>query len=108
MIIEFNEINGIDVPNMNQGEGKVNAKMEVNEIGRFVECIIPPKASIGSHLQESNHDINYIIKGEGIAICDDVEETLKPGVCHVCPKGSTHSIINTGDEDLVFFTVILK
>lgn len=108
MIIDFNKIDGIDVAHMNGGEGEVNAKMEVNDIGRFVECIIPPKASIGNHTQESNHDINYIISGEGISICDGVEEILKPGVCHVCPKGSSHSIINTGDEDLVFFTIVPK
>ena len=93
---------------MNCGEGEVNAKMEVNDVGRFVECVIPPNASIGNHMQESNHDINYIIKGEGKSVCDGVEELLKPGVCHVCPKGSTHSIINTGDEDLVFFTIVPK
>ena len=37
---------------------------------------------------------------------DDFEEILKAGTCHVCPKGSTHSIINVGDEDLVFYTVV--
>ncbi|WP_363142484.1 hypothetical protein [uncultured Methanobrevibacter sp.] len=41
-----------------------------------------------------------------MAICDDFEEILKAGTCHVCPKGSTHSIINVGDEDLVFYTVV--
>ena len=108
MIIDFNEIKTVKVPHMNGGEGEVNARMEVNEVGRFVECIIPPKSSIGNHLQESNNDITYIISGEGISICDGVEEILKPGVCHVCPKGSTHSIINTGTEDLIFFTIVPK
>ena len=108
MIINFNEINEVSVPHMNEGDGEVIAKMEVNEVGRFVECIIPPGSSIGPHIQESNHDINYIVSGEGIAFCDGVEEELKPGVCHVCPKGSSHSMANTGEVDLVFFTIVPK
>ena len=108
MLIDFNEISENVIPNMNDGEGEVIAKMDVNECGRFVQCIIPPKSSIGPHKQLSNDDINYIISGEGIAICDGVEESLKSGVCHICPKESTHSIINDGDEDLVFFTIVPK
>ncbi|MBE6495464.1 MAG: cupin domain-containing protein [Methanobrevibacter thaueri] len=106
MIIDFNELKEISVPKMNGGDGEVIAKMQVNEVGRFVESIIPPGSSIGPHIQESNHDINYIVSGEGIALCDGVKEDLKPGVCHVCPRGSSHSIINTGDDDLVFFTFV--
>ncbi|EDS74689.1 hypothetical protein CLOSPI_01466 [Thomasclavelia spiroformis DSM 1552] len=26
---------------------------------------------------------------------------LNAGTCHICKKGSKHSIINTGNEDLV-------
>lgn len=103
MLIDFNELSEITIPNMNGGEGKVIAKMDVNDCGRFIKTVIPPKSSIGHHLQETNDDINFIVSGEGIAICDDFEEILKAGTCHVCPKGSTHSIINVGDEDLVFF-----
>ena len=94
MLIDFNELSEITIPNMNGGEGKVIAKMDVNDCGRFIQTVIPPKSSIGPHLQETNDDINFIVSGEGIAICDDFEEILKAGTCHVCPKGSTHSIIN--------------
>ena len=108
MLIDFNCLSEIKIPNMNGGEGKIFAKMDVNGCGRFIQTIIPPNSSIGNHLQETNDDINFIVSGEGIAICDDVEEILKPGTCHICPKGSTHSIINNGDEDLIFFTVVPK
>jgi mannose-6-phosphate isomerase-like protein (cupin superfamily) len=108
MIIDFNEISEVKIAHMNDGDGEVIAKMQVNEIGRFVKTVIPPGSSIGPHIQETNNDINYIISGEGIALCDGVKEDLKAGVCHVCPKGSAHSIVNTGDEDLVFFTIVPK
>lgn len=108
MIIDFNELEEMTIPHMNDEDGEVKAKMDVNECGRFVETIIPSGSSIGPHIQESNDDINYIISGTGVAICDDVEETLKSGVYHICPKGSSHTIINDCDEDLIFFTVVPK
>lgn len=52
--------------------------------------------------------MNYIISGKGRAVCGGAEEELKPGVMHICPKGSEHSIINTGDSDLVMLTVVVK
>jgi hypothetical protein len=27
---------------------------------------------------------------------------------HICPKGSEHAIINTGEEDLVMLTIVVK
>ena len=52
--------------------------------------------------------MNYILSGTGKAICDDKEEELKPGVMHICPKGSEQSIVNTGEEDLVLLTIFVK
>ena len=106
MLIDFNNMDSAMIPNMNGGDGSVVAKMTVNEIGRFIFCRIPVGASIGKHLQNTNDDINYVISGTGIAVCDGKEEALVPGVCHICPKGSEHSIINTGTEDLVIFTTV--
>ena len=51
--------------------------------------------------------MNYVVSGHGRAICDGVEEPLSPGVMHICPKGSEHSIINDSDEDLVFMTIVV-
>ena len=108
MLIDFNEMKEMVIPKMNNGEGEIIAKMDVNDCGRFIYTIIPPNSSIGPHKQERNNDINYIISGEGTVICDGEEEILKPGTCHVCPKGSVHSIINDGEDDLVFFTIVPK
>ncbi len=33
-------------------------------------------------------------------------ETVSAGGCHYCPKGHTHSMVNNGSEDIVFFAVI--
>ena len=53
-------------------------------------------------------DISYVLSGNGKATCDGEEEILSPGTCHICTKGSEHSIENTGDEDLVLLTVVVE
>ncbi|MBQ6421220.1 MAG: cupin domain-containing protein [Clostridia bacterium] len=34
-------------------------------------------------------------------------EDLKAGVLLICPKGSQHSFINTGDDDLVILMIVV-
>lgn len=108
MVINFNEMEEIVVPGMNQGTGTVTAKMYVGEHGKIIPCSLQAGGSIGLHRHESSDDINYVLSGNGKAICDGVEEKLSAGVCHICKKGSQHSITNTGKEDLVMLTVVVE
>ncbi|MBQ3692435.1 MAG: cupin domain-containing protein [Clostridia bacterium] len=106
MLIDFNAMKEITVDNMNGGEGSVCAKMFVNESGKVIVSRILPKSSIGLHLQTTGNDINFVVSGFGKAVCGGEEEVLSPGVCHYCPKGEEHTIINTGEEKLVLYTVV--
>lgn len=108
MQIDFNKIESMALPGMNNGTGTMSARMYNDDSYRIIPTAIHPGGSIGSHKQESGDDLNYIISGTGRAICDGVEEELRPGVMHICPKGSTHAIINTGEEDLVMLTIVVK
>ena len=36
----------------------------------------------------------------------DTEEILRPGDCHYCPQGHSHSFINESDADLIFLGVV--
>ncbi len=36
-----------------------------------------------------------------------IRQRLAPGCCHICPKGSEHSVRNTGYIDLVIITVVV-
>lgn len=108
MLIDFNMIDELTIPGMNGGTGTMTAKMYNDDSYRIIPTIIHPGGSIGLHVQESGDDVNYIISGKGRAVCGGAEEELKPGVMHICPKGSEHSIINTGDSDLVMLTVVVK
>ena len=108
MHIDFNEIASMTFPGMDNGTGMMSARMYNDDSYRIIPTAIHPGGSIGNHKQNSGDDMNYIISGTGKAFCDGVEEDLKPGVMHICPQGSEHSIVNTGEEDLVMLTIVVK
>ena len=108
MIIDFSSMNEMTMPGMNGGTGEMTCRMFNDEKYRIIPTAIHPGGSIGVHSQDSGDDLNYIISGTGKAVCDGSEEELRPGVMHICPKGSAHSIINTGEDDLVMLTVVVK
>ncbi|HIX77655.1 MAG TPA: cupin domain-containing protein [Candidatus Fusicatenibacter merdavium] len=76
--------------------------------GKNIPYRIHPGGFIGTHRHDTSDDINYILFGSGKAICDGTVELLTAGCCHICPKGSEHSIINTGSEDLCLLTVVVE
>ena len=107
MRINFNEISEMKIPCMNNGTGEMTVRMYNDEKYRIIPTIIHYGGSIGVHTQSSGDDLNYIVSGTGKAICDGIEEQLKQGVMHICPKGSQHTIINTGKDDLVILTIVV-
>lgn len=108
MLINFNEKTEQTVPGMNKGIGEMSVKMYVDQTLKIIPCKLHPGGSIGLHQHPVSDDINYILSGVGTAICDGREEHLAAGMCHICRKGSTHSIINTGDEDLTMLTIVVE
>lgn len=108
MRIDFQKIEERTIPGMNQGTGEMSARLYMDADRKIIPCKLHPGGSIGMHRHTTSDDINYILSGEGKAICDGQEELLSAGVCHICPKGAEHSIVNTGTEDLVMLTVVVE
>lgn len=108
MLINFNEKEEITCPGMSGGTGVMSTQMYMDADGKIISCRIHKGGSIGLHTHETSDDINYILSGTGKAVCDGTEELLTAGCCHVCKKGSSHTIINTGDNDLVMLTVVVE
>lgn len=107
MKIDFGKLKEMIMPGMNEGTGTLAVKMYHDGKYRIILTAIHPGGSIGLHEQNSGDDMNYILSGSGKALCDGIEEELKAGVMHICPKGSKHSIINTGEEDLEILTIVV-
>ncbi len=91
------------------GEGSTIAKMAVEDGVRIiVRGRLSPGSSIGLHTHTDSLEVIFILSGHGKVLFEDGEERLGPGDCHYCPKGCRHSLINDGDEDLVFSAVVPK
>lgn len=108
MIIDFKSMKGEKIKNFHGGDGEVFSNMFVDDMNRIMYGKLKSGDSIGFHKHKTESEIVYILKGEGKAIYNSEEEKLKAGVCHYCPKGSSHSIINNGSEELLFFAVVPK
>ena len=107
MIIDFNTLKSLTTPGMYGGTGEMTCRVYIDKKYHIIPTVIHLGGSIGPHTQSGGHDLNYIISGTGTAVCNGVKEALHPGVMHICPKRSAHSIINTGTEDLVMLTLVV-
>lgn len=108
MRIDFNNLQEMTAPCMNNGTGEMSSRFYMGQQGKLISCRIHPGGSIGLHSHPTSDDLNFVLAGTGVAVCDGEEESLSPGVCHICKKGGSHSITNTGEGDLVLLTVVVE
>lgn len=106
MLLDFSAMDETVIPNFMGGEGSVQAKMNVDALGKIMHGVLSPGSSIGLHTHETSSEIVYVLSGTGRALYDEGSEPLAPGSCHYCPKGHAHSLICDGDAPLEFFAVV--
>lgn len=106
MILDFKEMPLTILKNFYDGEKELSAHMYRDEKNKILFGTLETGASIGLHTHETSSEIIYFVYGSGKVIYDGVEEKVSAGLCHYCPKGHTHSLINDSEEDLVFFAVV--
>lgn len=104
--IDFKNREETVIQNFYDGEGALSARMFLDGDNRILYGTLAPGASIGLHRHTDNCEIIYILEGEGRALYDGAEEELRAGDCHYCPRGHSHSLINSGDGNLVFFAAV--
>ena len=106
MIIDFKNMEEKVMPNFCGGEIALNAKMVIDERNKILCGRLEPGASIGLHTHETSSEIIYVLQGKGKVLCDGEYEAVEAGLCHYCPKGHAHSLINDSEADLLFFAVV--
>ena len=72
------------------------------------ELLLPPGTDIGLHDHVEEDEIYIIQKGHGLMTDGDKKFTVEAGDAILTGQGSSHSIKNTGDEDLVITAIIIK
>ncbi len=106
MIIPFENIEEKKMLNFYGGEKDFYLRMFKDERNKILLGRLPAGASIGLHTHETSSEVFYFLEGNGKVLCDGVFEPVSAGVCHYCPKGHAHSLINDGEVDLVFFAMV--
>ena len=92
------EVIGTKLLDMEQLQGK----------GRlFSHSILKPGCSIGYHQHNGDAETYYILKGEGIVNDNGTLVKVQAGDVVFTADGESHSIENTGTEDLEYIALIL-
>lgn len=106
MIIDFSTISPKVIPQFYGGEKEIIAQIFTDGRNKILHGTLQPGASIGLHTHSTSSEAIYVLQGRGKALHDGIYEEIHSGLCHYCPKGGSHSLINDSDNDLVFFAVV--
>lgn len=107
MIIDFPNMPVEVIPSFKGGEKELSVQMFFDGTNRIMHGVLEPGASIGMHTHEGNSEILFVLAGHGTIIEDGEAHQLIVGQCTYCPKGHTHSLVNTADEgNLEFYAVV--
>lgn len=96
------------------GKGDVNRTHfleleEFNGKGRlFAQHVLAPGHSIGYHEHDGEQEAYVILQGRASYSDNGEMVEIGAGDFTLCPSGEGHSIENIGEEDLVFFGLIMN
>ena len=79
-----------------QGKGRV-----------FNQVRLVPGAAIGKHTHTGDFEVYYILSGKGMYDDNGTEVEVGPGDVMLCRDGESHSLLNTGTENLELLAVVL-
>ena len=88
MNIDFSKMELSVLPSFKGGEKELRAKMFFDGTNRIMKGLL------------------VITAGHGSVILDGEKAPVHAGLCHYCPKGHTHSLVNDSDADLEFLAVV--
>ncbi|MBQ0035265.1 MAG: cupin domain-containing protein [Bacteroidales bacterium] len=107
MILDFPNLPMESFPAFKGGEKELSAQMFFDGVNRILHGVLIPGASIGMHTHETNSEVIFVVAGHGTIIEDGEPHFIHIGQCTYCPKGHTHSLVNTSEEeDLEFYAVV--
>lgn len=106
MIIDLIHMIEEEKPGFKGGEGSLHTRMFSDESAKIMRGRLQPGASIGLHTHDTSSEIIFFLEGTATILYDGQTEVLTAGQCHYCPKGHSHTMMNQGTEDLVFYAAV--
>lgn len=107
MLFYFPNMEETNTEHFKGGEKFLAAKGVTFDGSRFTVGRLIPGATIGIHTHEDSCEVYYYLSGTGKCYYDGAWEPVSPGCVHFCPKGHSHGLANTGEEDLLFFAAVI-
>ncbi|MBR4783022.1 MAG: cupin domain-containing protein [Bacteroidaceae bacterium] len=108
MIIDFNRMEEVATPQFKGGTGDAVFRTYNDGTNKIMLGRLDTGCSIGNHLHETNSEIIYVLSGEARCLYDGAEEQLNAGMCHYCPQGHEHSLINASESTPLIFLAIVS
>lgn len=71
---------------------------------QLVAMALPPGEEIGTEVHGDVDQLLYVVKGGGVAVSGETKESFATGAVFCVPAGTTHNVINTGDQPLKLLT----
>lgn len=75
------------------------------ELCSLAEEVLPPGATVGRHHHLATEEIYYILRGTGAMTINDETRTVNAGDAVYIPRQHTHTLINTGADDMILLLV---
>lgn len=98
-------------PQMRGGEGTVKLTALADELPNHVRLFslitVPVAGSIGYHKHENETELFYFIQGTALVSDDGQATQVGAGDVMKTPSGSSHSVENIGDEDVLMLACIV-
>jgi mannose-6-phosphate isomerase-like protein (cupin superfamily) len=99
------EPNVIDAKKMAKENSYFRKVLFTGTQAQLVVMALAPGEEIGTEVHGAVDQLLYVVKGGGVAVLGDVKETFGKGAMFCVPAGTTHNVVNTGDEPLKLFTI---
>ena len=114
MIIDTNAIPEIVRINAYGGAGQLLARPMLSEdqwhgvIKLCNRLRMEPGSEIGFHTHTGDFELYYILKGTGVVNDNGEEKPVGTGTLIYTPDGDSHSLLNTGDDEMELLAIVLK
>lgn len=69
---------------------------------------VKPGQEVEYHKHVGESESYFFLSGKGIYNDNGTKVDIVPGMTTLTPSGESHSVKNTGDEDVVFIALIVK
>ncbi len=71
---------------------------------QLVAMALLPGKEIGTEVHGDVDQLLHVVKGRGIAVSEGTKESFATGAVFCVPAGTTHNVINVGDQPLKLLT----